>query len=229
MVEPDCYVSGPSAHELGGTLNGVRGSWATATIEQRRSVCVQQHVVDESRGHRMDAYGKATVTDTRDCELHGAGGLSGSQHASLEAQGAPGAGRGMDMPLASEGVALSHMLPVQRGEAGGGSCGAVGCVYGGASTDLGLEGGQWSPWPIEWSYPTMVWDITVESSHLGQGSAAMPCSRGPHSHRWPLTGLVCKHRPRSGRTGCGTCCGGIRCVRRQRPAQEGNGGGCGYR
>ena len=176
MVEPDCYVSGPSAHELGGTLNGVRGSWATATIEQRRSVCVQQHVVDESRGHRMDAYGKATVTDTRDCELHGAGGLSGSQHASLEAQGAPGAGRGMDMPLASEGVALSPMLPVQRGEAGGGSCGVVGTVHGGASTDLGLEGGQWSPWPIEWSYPTMVWDITVESSHLGQGSAAMPWS-----------------------------------------------------
>ncbi len=29
-------------------------------------------------------------------ELHGAGGLSGSQHASLEAQGASGAGRGMD-------------------------------------------------------------------------------------------------------------------------------------
>ena len=113
LVEPDCYVSGPSAHELGGTLNGVRGSWATATIEQRRSVCVQQHVVDESRGHRMDAYGKATVTDTRDCELHGAGGLSGSQHASLEAQGAPGAERGMDMSSASEGVALSHMLPVR--------------------------------------------------------------------------------------------------------------------
>jgi hypothetical protein len=38
----------------------------------------------------------------------------------------------------------------------------------------------------------------------------VPRCRGPHSHRWPLTGHVCTHRPRSGRTGCGTCCGGIR-------------------
>lgn len=113
LVEPDCYVSGPSAQALGGTLNGVGGSGATATIEQRRNVCVQQHVVDESWGHKMDALGKATVATTRDCGLYGAGSHScGSQHASLEAQGAPGAGRGIGMSLASEGVALSHMLPV---------------------------------------------------------------------------------------------------------------------
>jgi hypothetical protein len=32
-VEPDCYVSVTSAHEPGGTLNGVRGSWATASLQ----------------------------------------------------------------------------------------------------------------------------------------------------------------------------------------------------